>query len=864
MMMLMHILAVITLSVFANIVNAKIVISGHVVNEDNEPVDVATTKLVDGEGKMLYFQITDESGFFEYVIDVERLEANLIVECLGYEAYRLNVATDHDITNMSIRLKSKTTELKEIIVTAPSVILQGDTVSYRLSAFAGKGDITLKDAMRNIPGIDISVNGKIKYLGKEISNFYIEGMDLLGGRYNVATDNLPVSSVSNVEILNNHQSAKMDKEIFSDNVAINVKLSSKSKFRPIGSYEVKGGHGDDWLYQLSGTGMMFNNKFQSILNAKYGNVTEFAEDANTDHYKESETLYSATQLLGDLGLSTPPIDRERFISPEDCFITLNMLNKTGKDATFRVNADYSYTKTHYDYLSLRDYYSENESVHINQEQSSISSVHRPAVSLEYKLNSSNKYLTNTFTGNVGIKEIAVPSILNGSKFSQDENIKDFQIHNDFTSSWRTNNLRWNITSRIEYGSTPKGFIKVTDQNDENCFVQSAKSRSLFTKETLSSAYEHKYSRIWMPLSVLYSNNVIKSELNNPASSNNAVGNNFQFWFAPQYEYIHPMRKYVVRASANLKWEYYDVENKGSMPVKKTDSRFTISPYLYFNWIISPSSTLRSRTSYLSQTGDIGDFLTAPVRTDNLNISYKTGILSYNRSFNAMLHYDFKLPLDMWFINADLIYDNSRSNVITNSDIIDSSIEVSSIPYPNNLENFTGMLNLTKMFSSINTKISLGGAYMWGRNSVSQNKIIRLNYNQSYSILTKIITKPWSFIEFDYDGNLATSHIKYESITNSLMSHSHSLKLNLFPFKGFQVKMGADILWKELSENVSKTISLLDLGMSYKFSYYRIGIDMNNILNSRHYSYTIFSGINQFSYDYSLRGREILISFSFTR
>ena len=169
-----------------------------------------------------------------------------------------------------------------------------------------------------------------------------------------------------------------------------------------------------------------------------------------------------------------------------------------------------------------------------------------------------------------------------------------------------------------------------------------------------------------------------------------------------------------------------------------------------------------------------------------------------------------------------------------------------------------------MFSSINTKISLGGAYMWGRNSVSQDEIIRLNYSHSYSILTKIITKPWSFIELDYDGNMTTSHIKYENIANSLMSHSHCLKLNLFPFKGFQVKMGADILWKELSENVSKTIGLLDLGMSYKFSYYRIGIDMNNILNSRHYSYTIFSGINQFSYDYSLRGREVLISFSFTR
>ena len=259
-MMTIRILAIITLSLFANIVSAEIVISGHVVNEDNEPIDVATTKLVDKDGEILYFRITDENGFFEYIIEKERLDATLIVECLGYGASKKNVTTSHDITNMTIILKSKSTELKEVVVTAPSVLLQGDTVSYRLSAFAGKGDITLKDAMRNLPGIDISDNGKIKYLGKEISNFYIEGMDLLGGRYNVATDNLPVSSVTNVEILNNHQSVKMDKEIFSDNVAINVKLNSKAKFRPVGSYEAKGGYADDWLYQLSGAGMMFNNK----------------------------------------------------------------------------------------------------------------------------------------------------------------------------------------------------------------------------------------------------------------------------------------------------------------------------------------------------------------------------------------------------------------------------------------------------------------------------------------------------------------------------------------------------------------------------------------------------------------------------
>lgn len=490
------------------------------------------------------------------------------------------------------------------------------------------------------------------------------------------------------------------------------------------------------------------------------NISEFAENANIDHFYESESSYSVTQLLGDLGSSTPPLERTRFISPTDCFITLNMLNKTSNDATFCANAGYSYAKTSYDYLSIKDYYSENGSVHINQEHSSMSLVHRPTVSLEYKLNSSNRFLTNTLIGYIGIKENTVPSILDNTKFNQYEKIKDFLIRNDFTSRWRSNNLRWNLTSCIEYGSTPKGYIEVTDSNSRNCFIQSAKNHRFLTKETLSSAYEHKYSRIWLPFSALYSNNVVKSELNYPAANNNIVGDNIQLWFAPQYEYIHPLRKYVVRVSANLKWDYNHVENSGSCPIKKLDSRFSISPCFYFNWIISHSSTLRSQISYLNQSGDIGDFLTAPVRTDNLNISYKTGILSYRRSFNAILHYVFKQPLDMWFINADVIYDNSRSNVITNSDITDSSIEVSSIPYPNNSEKLTGMLNLTKIFSSINTKISLGGAYLWGRSSVSQNEIIHLQYSQSYSILAKIIIRPWSFIEFDYDGNLATNYNKY--------------------------------------------------------------------------------------------------------
>ena len=104
---------------------------------------------------------------------------------------RNQASIDSKETKKNITLLEKKTQLREVVVKAPQIIQRGDTLSYRLSSFAGKGDYTLRDAMKRLPGIEVTSSGSIKYLGKDISNFYIEGMDLLGGQYNVATKQYP-------------------------------------------------------------------------------------------------------------------------------------------------------------------------------------------------------------------------------------------------------------------------------------------------------------------------------------------------------------------------------------------------------------------------------------------------------------------------------------------------------------------------------------------------------------------------------------------------------------------------------------------------------------------------------------------------
>ena len=40
------------------------------------------------------------------------------------------------------------------------------------------------------------------------------------------------------------------------------------------------------------------------------------------------------------------------------------------------------------------------------------------------------------------------------------------------------------------------------------------------------------------------------------------------------------------------------------------------------------------------------------------------------------------------------------------------------------------------------------------------------------------------------------------------------------------------------------------------------IELDNLLNQRHYAYTIFNGINTYTYDYTLCGRTVMLRATF--
>ena len=413
---------------------------------------------------------TAENGCFKITFKTEAKVITITAETIGYEKARKEIKNISQECNFN--LKEKSTALKEVVVKAPAIYQRGDTLSYNLASYIGKNDYTLKDAMKKLPGIEVGDKGSIKYLGKEISNFYINGMDLLGGRYNIATTNIPASFVNSVQVLSNHQAVKADKDVFSDNVAINVNMSNKAKFKPVGSYGVSLGAGEHALYEVNGAGMLFKSNFQMLASLKAGNINQFALDEGINHFDNKETTSTLSNLLENISASTPPIDVDRYASPTDRLLSFNILRKIRKDVTLKGNVGYSYAKNQYDYSLTRSYADAEDNIVIAQEYSPLSTVHRPSIQLEYKDNSEKTYLVNTLSGVGSFLTSELPTKENGTLFNQKQTMREFYLNNKFSTLWHHKDLRRSLTSLISYQGSPMGKITL-DKEAEDAVVQNA-------------------------------------------------------------------------------------------------------------------------------------------------------------------------------------------------------------------------------------------------------------------------------------------------------------------------------------------------------------------------------------------------------
>ncbi|MCY7349842.1 MAG: TonB-dependent receptor, partial [Cytophagaceae bacterium] len=196
-------------------------ISGQTLDQaTSQPVPYASVVLKKrGDSTMTAGVLSDETGRFT-LAGVAQGEYVLAVSFVGYapsEVPLLIGSLNRNFDVGKIQLMPQNTMLDEVTVRAQREIVSAalDKKSFNLDENISQSGSSVLDAMRNLPGIGVSPDGKILLRGSENVSVLIDGKpsSLTGFSNQRGLENLPASNIERIEIINNpsakYQSAGM-------------------------------------------------------------------------------------------------------------------------------------------------------------------------------------------------------------------------------------------------------------------------------------------------------------------------------------------------------------------------------------------------------------------------------------------------------------------------------------------------------------------------------------------------------------------------------------------------------------------------------------------------------------------------------
>ncbi len=293
-----------------------------------------------GENSILGYDISDEEGHFKILVHTRADSLTLKISMLGYERFEQTLLAKAQ--SIPVHLSEKSVSLEEVFIRNPPIKQHGDTLIFDVDAFKSMKDRSIKEVLAKMPGIEIKPSGEIYYQGKPINKFYVEGLDLMGGQYNMIANNLQPDEVESVEILENHQPLKvLDSIVPSDQAAINLTL--KKDVTLSGNLEAGGGAAPG-LWYGSLTPMFFTKNFQALVTYQTNNTgTDVTEDFNSfsiSAFRYGYRADSKNSWLSVAGPSTPSFSAKRWRDNEAHAGSVNVLFKDDNDFEYRINADY--------------------------------------------------------------------------------------------------------------------------------------------------------------------------------------------------------------------------------------------------------------------------------------------------------------------------------------------------------------------------------------------------------------------------------------------------------------------------------------------------------------------------------------------
>jgi len=854
----------------------QIVVDGTIRSSDREPVLGASIVVQPISGtNVLAFAISDENGSFR--IQIKESVDSALISVSGFNIVKQTKAIAAKSQTINFTIEETFIELKEVQIKSNRIWGNKDTINYLVSSFSDAKDLVIGDVLRKMPGIDVAESGAISYNGKPINKFYIENLDMLQGRYGIATNNISAKDVSTVQVLENHQPIKaLDSVRFSADPAINLRLKDGAK----GTLSIMAQLGigtSPFLWENELAGMYFAKGKQNMATYKGNNSgQDLSNELRSFTYSD---LLAGNEMIDIQMPSSPAINQKRYLFNNSNAATFNNLKEFSPGKQLHFNLFYLNDHEKRSSLANSAYYLPGDSLLVIDETlNSTRNIDRLESEIRYNVNDDQVYL-DEYLKIGGSWENSSGDVFNGDSINQHLYRPTFFISNAF--HWinkKENNKGFEFTSNTGFRTTPQTLTirpgiysdVFNFGNDYPALQQELRLNVFRTVNDFSLLSIASINKIIFSERIgfeIESQN-LNSELNpinvagNPLyTTPDSLMNNLDWmkaatWISSDISFQHNRFKLNLSlpVSYNILYLHNHVQTE-----KRTQNRVFFQPAVNMQYVFNSRFTGNIHYRFSNNLGNIQTLYPSYILLNYRNLNAYDGRLSEAKSNGGSLDFSYKDLINMLFMNISGNYNRMKLNMLHGQEFIGIMNIATSIEQDNTSESFSGNAKLSKGFYFWNITSTIEGNYgQYTSEQLNQGELVKFR-NNGGNVSLSLTAQPSQWLLLDYKGTWGQNNgriisgEKFQAIQSSV----NNINMDFSVLKNLSMNIGYEHYYNSASMS-GRYFSFTDFEVRYIWKDIRFSLDWMNIFDANSYVTAYYSSIDTYRYIYDIRPTTVML------
>lgn len=371
-------------------------ITGTLIDDETEdPLESATIFLETAkDSTLITYSISGRQGKFTLEGRSNAKQVRLNISYIGYQNYQKEFELMGNIDLNEIKLLPATDFLDEVVVASRApVTIKRDTLEFNVASFKTKQDATVEDLLKQLPGVEVSLDGTIKVNGKPVSEIMVNGKPFFGDDPTIATRNLTKEMIDKIQITDTKTESQAFTGEAGDQESKTINLTVKED-RNRGVFgRVAGGVGTDKRYEFAGLVNYFDNdrRVSALLGGNNINTPGFSFGEIREMYGGGRSIWRST--TGSFGIDGMSFGSNSGIV-ESRLWGANYADVITKG--FDVSADYfhSGSNTHNDSKSDRENILPDRRYFTESETANRSESDRDQVNMKFDIKIDSTFLIN--------------------------------------------------------------------------------------------------------------------------------------------------------------------------------------------------------------------------------------------------------------------------------------------------------------------------------------------------------------------------------------------------------------------------------------------------------------------------------------